>query len=196
MIELERIKKEDRRLESEVYAEFEAIRPKLLASIFDIFVKTLQIKDSIKLNDLPRMADFALWGEAISRVMGYKPLEFINTYYDNIGKQNIEAIESNPLGQAIVKLCDELESVGQEYNETVAKCLIKLREIAEANNFDIKSKSFPKSANSLSRRLNSIRSNLLEGLGIEVIIDRDTKSNTSLIKVRKIPPLFPVSPES
>jgi hypothetical protein len=51
------------------------------------------------------MADFALWGEAISQAMGYKPLVFLNAYYENIGRQNIEAIEANPLGQAIAKLC-------------------------------------------------------------------------------------------
>ena len=119
MIELERIKKEDRRLESEVYAEFEAIRPKLLAYIFDIIVKTLQIKDSIKLDNLPRMADFALWGESIARVMGYKPLEFINAYYENIGKQNIEVIDSNPLGQTIAKLCETVD----EWDGPTSECL-------------------------------------------------------------------------
>ena len=195
MIELDRIKNEDRRLESQIYAEFEVIRPKLLGCIFDIIVKTLQIKDSIKLDNLPRMADFALWGESISRVMGHKPLEFINAYYENIGKQNIEVIDSNPLGQVIVKLCDEIEVGEKEYYDTAAKSLIKLREIAEVNNIDINSKYFPKSANSLTRRLKSIRSNLLEGLGIEVIIERDSKLNTSILKVRKISPASPESPE-
>ena len=32
----------------------------------------MQIKPTVKLNDLPRMADFAVWGEAIARAMGYK----------------------------------------------------------------------------------------------------------------------------
>ena len=53
------------------------------------------------------MADFALWGEAIARAMGYKDLEFIQAYYENIGKQNIEAIENHPLGQAVVKFYEE-----------------------------------------------------------------------------------------
>jgi hypothetical protein len=38
-------------------------------------------------NDLPRMANFALWGEAISRAMCNYPLDFINTYYENIVRQ-------------------------------------------------------------------------------------------------------------
>jgi hypothetical protein len=103
-IEQDRIGDENRRQEEEIVAKFLEIRPKLLAYIFDILVKTLQIKPSVELKQLPRMADFAIWGEAIARAMGYKDLEFITTYYDNIGKQNVEAIENNALGQAIARL--------------------------------------------------------------------------------------------
>ena len=60
------------------------------------------------------MADFAVWGEAIARAMGYKPMEFVNAYYDNIGKQNVEAIESNPLAQAIEKFVDSWYKEGKE----------------------------------------------------------------------------------
>jgi hypothetical protein len=37
----------------------------------------------------------------------YHNFDFINAYYENIGRQNIEAIEAHPLGQAIAKFCDE-----------------------------------------------------------------------------------------
>ena len=60
MIELQRIGMESRKQESEIMDEFLQLRPQLLAYIFDILVKTLQIKPTIKLDDLPRMADFAV----------------------------------------------------------------------------------------------------------------------------------------
>ncbi len=66
----------------------------------------MQIKSTIELINLPRMADFAVWGEAIARAMGYKPMEFVNAYNENIGRQNVEAIESNLLAQAIDKFVD------------------------------------------------------------------------------------------
>jgi hypothetical protein len=53
----------------------------------------LRIKSGLQSNDLPGTADFALWSEAISQAMGYKPLVFVNVYYENIGRQNIEAID-------------------------------------------------------------------------------------------------------
>jgi hypothetical protein len=47
------------------------------------------------------------------------------------------------------------------------------------------------------RRLNIIRSNLIEGLGIKVTIDRVTvgnNKNTSTTRIAKMPPLAPLSP--
>src|SRR4051794_34564636 len=83
-------------------AEFDQLSPKLLGYVLDKLVKALQIKNTIQLKNLPRMADFAVWGEAISRAMGYKEMEFINAYYDNIGKQNISAIDAHPSGLALL----------------------------------------------------------------------------------------------
>ena len=201
MIELERITKEKRRVESEIIAEFLELRPKLLGYILDILVKTLQIKSTVKLNDLPRMADSALWGEAIARAMGYQDLEFINAYYDNIGKQNIEAIENHPLGQAVAKFYDEeIEGKSNVWEGQPAELLEQLETIAQIHRINTNHKSWPKEVRWLTRRLNQIRSNLLEGLGIDVTIDRLTstedqkKKNTSTIKIRKMTPLTPLTP--
>jgi hypothetical protein len=103
MIELQRIRKENTKQETDIMAEFLKLRPKLLGNVFDTLVKAIKIKPTIQLSGLPRMADSAIWGEAIARAMGYKELEFISAYYDNIGKQNSEAIENSPLGLATIK---------------------------------------------------------------------------------------------
>jgi hypothetical protein len=201
MIELDRIRKENRKQESDILAEFFKLRPKLLGYIFDILVKTLQIKPSIKLNDLPRMADFALWGEAIARAMEYKELEFMQAYYDNIGRQNIEAIENHPLGRAIAKFYEqEIEDKSKDsWEGPPAKLLEQLDKIADEIKINTSHKSWPKEVKWLTRRLNQIRSNLLEGLGIEVSITRVTKNlkgkvNTSSIKIRKMSPMTPMTP--
>jgi len=174
---------------------FEEMRPQILGFIFDIVSKALKIKESLKINSLPRMADFALFGEAISQAMGHKPYEFLKVYYQNIGTQNIEAIEANPLAQAIVKLIDEYGNTNPDdiiqYSAQTADCKFHLDKIAENYNIDIESKLWPRSPNVLSRKLKEIKSNLLEGFGIEIIISRDSKKNTSLIEIYKIPPERP-----
>jgi hypothetical protein len=159
----------------------------------------LQIRPGLRLNDLPRMADFALWGEAISQAMGNEPLAFLNTYYENIGRQNIEAIESHPLAHAIAKYF-EVYGENQELKGSPLDILETLEAFAQDHKIPIDSKRWPKSPNALSRRLNQIRSNLLEGLEIEVTIERTTtakdknKVNTATIEIRKISPVSPISP--
>src|SRR5918996_1600439 len=190
MIELDRISKENRKVESDILADFIIQRPQLLGYIFDTLVKALRLKSTIRCNDMPRMADFALWGEAIARALGYKELEFIQAYYDNIGKQNIEAIEANPFGLVIAKSLFEsgkLEGSPQEI-------LDFLETVAADNRINTNHRLWPKAANSVTKRLNQIRSNLLEGLGISVTINRDTRRNTSIIKIVKQPPDLPKSP--
>ena len=65
------------------------------------------------------MADFAEWGEAIARALGYKPLQFINTYFENIGEQNIEIIEANPFAEAISKFLDYDKAVMDKFTTAI-----------------------------------------------------------------------------
>jgi hypothetical protein len=202
--EYDRLKPEQRREEAEVDIDFEQIKPKLLGYTFDILVKALEIKSTVKLTDLPRMADFAAWGETISRAIGYDDLEFINAYYDNIGKQNVEAVESNPLAQAMDKFVDSWYNDNEDeggacWQGPPSKALESLNETALIHNINTNSRVWPKAPNSLTRRLTPILSNLREGLGIDVVIGRITtgnsnKKNTTNIRVRKIPPLPPPHP--
>jgi hypothetical protein len=200
-IEQDRIEDENRRQEEEIVSEFLEIRPKLLAYIFDTMVKTLQIKPSVELKQLPRMADFAIWGEAIARALGHKELEFIKIYYDNIGKQNVEAIENNALRQAISRLINswyQEESPSIWYTST-STLLEKLNRIAVEYNINTVSKTWPKAANSLSRKLKTILSNLREGLGFDISIIRNTTGRhkgASSVKIWKISsPSSPSSPD-
>ena len=199
LTQFDRIPDEQRKEESEIEAIFEEMRPKLFAYILDILVKTLQIKSGVKLSNLPRMADFTVWGEAIARAMGYKPMEFVNAYYDNIGKQNVEAIESNPLALAVEKFVYSWYNEGQEacWQSPTSKVLEKLNKVAQAYGIDTGSKLWPKAANSLTKRLRPILSNLREGLGIHIVISQNTSGkskNTSTIRVWKEPPPSPPSP--
>jgi len=204
LTEVARIPVEHRKELNKVLLEFEQLRPRLLAYILDTLVRALQIKPILQLKNLPRMADFAAWGEAIARAMGYKPMEFIDAYYYNIEKQNMEALESQPLGIVIPKFCDDYLDDEQlphkrEWEGPPAELLNKLKQTADSCGIDTSQRLWPKSPSALVRRLNTIRSNLLEGLGIKVRIDRITvgdkaRKNTSTIRIEKIPPLAPLSP--
>jgi hypothetical protein len=89
----------------------------LLSYVFDILVKVLQVKKNggIKLNRLPRMADFAKHAEIISRCMGFDDNKFISAFDKNIELQVQEAIAANVVGNAIIKLMEELENKTRSY---------------------------------------------------------------------------------
>ena len=201
LIELERIKNTSRKEQSRVEIEFEELRPKLLGFIFDILVKTLQIKSELKLSHLPRMADFAVWGEAIARAMNYMPMEFIDAYNKNIGRQNIEAIESNQLAQAIVKFVFGWyeEEKHACWISPTSKVLDNLNRLAQTYNIDTTSKEWPKAPNSLTKRLRPLLPNLREGLGIHIVLGRTTtgsnkNKNISIIRIWKESSPSPPSP--
>ncbi|MGI9009981.1 MAG: hypothetical protein ACR2F1_02190 [Nitrososphaeraceae archaeon] len=205
-IDTDRIKPLSRKLEEEIYTKFEMLKPKLLGYIFDIVSKTLKIKDDIKsdLKNLPRMADFAVWGEAISTAMGNEPLEFIKAYYRNIGKQNVEVVDAHPLAKAILISVNELEEIFQKNDSnsnannideerieeikntfhfesnsykwviSTTKYLQTLNNIANDNNLDTYSKLWSKTPNKLSHSLRELSSNLLEGYNIDIKVRNST----------------------
>ncbi|MDF0681672.1 MAG: hypothetical protein P0116_11990, partial [Candidatus Nitrosocosmicus sp.] len=74
VIHLDEIDDERRRTEKEIVNEFYSLRPSILKFIFDTLSKAIVIKDDVTKNTkkLPRMADFAIWGEAILQAWGYK----------------------------------------------------------------------------------------------------------------------------
>lgn len=59
LFELKRISGKDRKEIREVYENFEKDRESILGGIFDVLSKAMRLYDSVKLESLPRMADFA-----------------------------------------------------------------------------------------------------------------------------------------
>jgi len=57
--------------------------PQMLGYIFDVLVKVLQRFDEVDegVKSSHRLADFIIWGETISRVLGYDKNEFLNRFY-------------------------------------------------------------------------------------------------------------------
>ena len=195
IIDLPPIKKNKRRTEIEILEKFFKLRPKILRYIFDILSKAVVIKNGLHIGDLPRMADFAIWCEAISRAMGYNEYDFLDAYYHNIRYQNIEVIDYNPVAFAVKKFVEHT-IVSLSNNNTSndsrnlfkgppAELLDKLNSVAIQNKINTQAREWPKDQKWLIRRLNTIKSNLQDELDITINIDRESKTNTSIIEIYK-----------
>jgi hypothetical protein len=194
LLEFERIPQDKRRPELELETEFELVRPKILGGIFDILSKALAIYPTIKLKEMPRMADFAIWGESVARVMGYGEGIFLQIYRANVEKQNTEAIAASSLGELIMKLMEERE----EWSGTPSRLLSDLKDIASILNIDIKHTPFPKAPSTLGRRINELKINLFE-LGIFIDFEKSGNRIYTITKKQKaaqeMPPTPPMPPK-
>jgi hypothetical protein len=102
LLEMKRIEPSKRKTERDFWREFEVQKPFILGAIFDTVSKAIKKFPDVKLDELPRMADFAKWGYAIAdSIDGYTGQDFINAYNRNIDNQHDEAINSNPVGLAV-----------------------------------------------------------------------------------------------
>lgn len=105
-LRLEPIGDEVRMDENEVWGKFNGMRDELVGAMFDVLVKALEVYPDIKLESMPRMADFAKWGCAISIGLGYTQDDFIKAYYDKISESNMNALESTPVAELIIEFIE------------------------------------------------------------------------------------------
>lgn len=178
LFNLERIDEEARKTEAEFWREFEGDRPYILGAIFDVLAKALQIYPDVKLPALPRMADFATWGYAIMEAAGGMGEAFLRAYRKNIAGAVEEAVINDVVGAAIVEFMDGKD----EWQGTASELLEALNELPSVNEKD---KAWPKRPNTLTRKLNKIKSALAD-YGIRLEEYREPGFNrTRFLKISK-----------
>jgi hypothetical protein len=178
LLELERIHENNRKELSEIQANFETDRPAILGGILDVLSKAMEIYPTVKLDKLPRMADFTKWGYAIGEALGGQWQKFLDEYADNRNSQNIEAINSDSVATLVVPFMNNREA----WEGTISALLTNLSDLALQNGVNPRSKDFPTKANILSRRLRGIKSNL-ETAGIS--FEKNEKNYGTTISLRK-----------
>ncbi|SFN01699.1 hypothetical protein [Thermodesulforhabdus norvegica] len=171
-IELERIENTKRRQEQDLLRHFEEIRPRLFGSMLDALSAAMRIKPTLSFGELPRMADFAAWGAAVAEALDVGAETFLRAYWQNIGAVSERILLSHPVAAAIIALLEETP----EWEGTPAELLECLEKMAEKEKINTRSKAWPKSANSLSRRLKEITSNLSDS-GIILETGRDSSAH-------------------
>ncbi|MBT4352526.1 hypothetical protein HOD20_08385 [archaeon] len=177
IIMLERIDKKKRMQEKELMEEFHKNQPYITGAILKVLQKTLIIKDTIKLDNVPRMADFAHLSESISQALGYEPSTFINKYWKKIGYTNISALQADSIALAVYDL---IKRKSGKWEGTATQLLEELEHIAENLKIKTNNAYWPKAPNALSRRLKTAATTLHEE-GISIDTDRNADSRNIVI---------------
>lgn len=173
---LERVPKNKRRSKEAVLAEFDEIRPELFGAILDILVEIWKNKDSVHLEELPRMADALIWVTAAEPILGLEHGSFAKLFEENQQIAANIALESDPVADLLVQMITEQ----QPFSGTSQELLKRLENSARKNGMS--PFLLPKSAASLSSRLNQL-SAILAANGLEVI--RPRRGKTRAFKIVK-----------
>jgi hypothetical protein len=193
-----KIEKQNRKLEDKVLAEFDSMLPQLLGYIFDTLAKTMQIKDQLEQSGeldgkLERMADFSFWSEAAARAMGYKPMEFLDAYSENLRNQSREAVNFNALADITRTICQNELARKHMVEYTLPELLAKVRETGFEKGIEIDKYTtkfaWAKTPQSLSEELMRLAGVIEDSYGykIERYLDtvgrRGRKKNNSVIRI-------------
>ena len=122
VISLPTLDAEKRRDEAEFRSEFEAAKPKLLGALLDALAGALAQLPHTRLAFKPRMADFALFGVAVERALGWPAGTFIKAYEVNRRGANSSALEASPVALAVQSLAGQ----GHIFEGTATELLDKL----------------------------------------------------------------------
>jgi hypothetical protein len=161
--------------------------------------KTLQKKDQLEQSNelegyLWRMADFCLCGEGAAHGMGYKPMEFLTAYGENLKNQSRDAVNFNALADVVQEICQEELGYRKRVVEyTLPQLLAKVREKANEMGIDIDRYgtkfSWAKTPQSLSAELIHFATLIEESYGYKIERYLDTsgrkgrKKNNSVIRI-------------
>lgn len=190
--ETQRISQEERMTEEEFDSRLEYLLPFVLGEMFEILSKTLGLYDLVKeqLKHLPRMADFTIFGECISRALGNEPLAFFEQYLERIESGSLDINESYPIIDLTKKLMNDR---GDNYEDTVSNYFKTVKDLANREGIDITSNhvKFPKAPNRVKPQIEILKSNF-RTIGLEIDIrsydKRDGKHprGSHIISINKI----------
>lgn len=172
-IKVSRISETRRRTQSELDSEFARLKPYLLGSIYNTLSKALKLLPHVKLEKLPRLADWAKLCYAICESMdGHTGQEFLGAYQYILDRQTDMAVESSLVCQAcrlLVSQTGKWEGTASQLYEIKLPFngLVGYEDDYEARCYLVNHPDWPKSPATLGKELERCKTTL-EKIGINV----------------------------
>jgi hypothetical protein len=172
--------------ENEIIDNIRNIMPEMLGHIFDTLVKALRKYDDVRKEIKPnhRLADFVIWGETISRVLGNEDNAFLEAWKLNVENQNQIVINNNTLATLLIgSAFNDRPEIDFEIEPQ--ELLRDLRIYAMNHGIDY-DKYLPRNAEWLSRKINTICNDLVQaGLVIDPDIRREHRRYIRFKKIKR-----------
>ncbi len=169
----------NRKTEKQIEKEISENKGTIWAGLLDLLADALKILPSVQIGQeaLPRMADFALLGEAVYRSLGKDEGNFLADYEANRYQGVHRTINSSPV---VSKLLDYIENaLNQEFKGTIGDLFKVLNDMSHHED------AWPKTARNLGSILRRMAPSL-RTLGYKVEIDDKHRKDGYHCLIRKI----------
>ena len=171
------ISEAQRRPEKELWREFELARPRLLGALLDAASHGLRALSAVRLDRLPRMADFALWAAACESAL-WPSGTFARAYADNRRAAIDNAIDADPVAACVREIMAERSS----WTGSAAD-LLRAGADRSRDGISRASTGWPKNPRALAGRLRRAQT-FLRALGIEIAFSREGRAGSRVIRMR------------
>jgi hypothetical protein len=171
------IGKKQRRSEAELWHEFEIARPRILGAMFDAVAVGLRELPRVRLQRLPRMADFSKWATACETAF-WPAGTFARAYAANRSAAIEDIIDADPVA-ALVR------DIMSERNSWTGSAAELWRAGAHRSSHDLLNErtGWPKSPRALAGRLRRAQT-FLRALGIDIAFSREGQAGSRIIRIR------------
>ena len=175
LVNLPTIESKSRLDEKSMDAKFRELHPTILGGLCDTVSMALKNIDSVKLDVLPRMADFALWITASEPALGV--VKLVKLYQDNRDEQSEIVLGASLVGTAIV----DFMATRSLWEGTLKQLLDELDTVVDY--VKRKEKTYPKDATRLSSKLRRDLPQLRQA-GINITFEGHGRTG-NLVKIEK-----------
>ncbi len=152
------VEEKDRLTLKEFENSINEILAEVIGCIFTILCKAISFYPIVekKITFKPRMSDFAVWGEAISRAMGIESMQFIEIYKKRIDQDALDVVNTYPI---ISLVQGYMKNRTEPYENSIRNFHHLMKTLADDEGIDIKSKfsRFPKAPNKVTQQLMVLR---------------------------------------
>ena len=170
-----RIPDEHRKEERVFWPDFEAERARLLGALLDAFSAALRRLPEVKVERLPRMADFARFAVAAEPGLGLPEGAFVSAYACNRAEAHESALDGSLIAAPVAAVA------GDGFEGTATDLLVLLA--SHAGEEAVRQRGWPTSASRLSVELRRLAPNLRE-VGIEIEVDFKLPASRRGIAIR------------
>jgi len=139
-----------RRRQDRFWQAFRQDYPRILGGLLDAVAGGLRELPSVEPAELPRMADFAVFAEAVGRNLGWPAGTVLSDYHDNRRQAAVTPIEESPVANFLLEWSHELN----DWSGTSTELLAQLNTLVERKVTALH--QWPKAPSALAKELRRI----------------------------------------